>query len=111
MTFIPKKQYRMIAGKIEKKIKENKGTFWSNWKNFVKDLQISPKVVLPEIAPWKITWPDVEWFVLEKKKNNRVGENYCEFIQTVLKTYDKGRDLGWQFQGKKYKLVKEHLID
>ncbi len=42
MTLIPKKQYRMIAGKIEKKIKDN---FGQTGKNVAKDLQISPKVV------------------------------------------------------------------
>ncbi len=68
MTLIPKKQYRMIAGKIEKNIKEN---FGQTGKNVAKDLQISPKVVFPEIALWKITWPDVEWFVLEKKRKSK----------------------------------------
>ncbi len=57
------------------------------------NLRISPMVVFPEIAPWKMTWPEVDWFVLEEKRkskkevnlksifNNRIGGNYSEFIQ------------------------------
>ncbi len=61
-----------------------------------------------------MTWPEVDRFVLEEKRkakeevnlksifNNRVGGNYSEFIQTVLKKQrPKKQGLGWQFQGKK----------
>ncbi len=49
------------------------------------NLRISPTVVFPEMAPWKMTWPEVDWYVLEEKIkakeevhvnsifNNRVG--------------------------------------
>lgn len=86
----------------------------------VFNLRISPTVVCPEIAPWKIAWPEVDWFVLEEKKkakdeinlksifNNRVGGNYSEFIQIYAdgakkkkKQKQEKQGLGWQFQEKK----------
>ncbi len=35
------------------------------------NLRISPIVVFPEIAPWKMTRPEVDWLVLEEKEKLR----------------------------------------
>ncbi len=97
-------------------LKENFGRIGNNVAKELEvfNLRISPTVVFPEIAPWKMIWPEVDWFVLEEKRkakeevnlksifNNRLGGNYSEFIQTVLKKQrQKKQGLGWQFQGKK----------
>lgn len=56
-------------------------------------LRIISTVVYPEIAPWKLFWPEVDWFVLEEKRKakedinlervfkNWVVEKYNEYIQ------------------------------
>lgn len=62
----------------------------------VFNLRISFSVVYPETAPWKLVWPEVDWFVLEEKRrakeginlkivfNNRVVEKYKDYIATGL---------------------------
>ncbi len=59
----------------------------------VFNLRISFTVVYPETAPWKLVWPEVEWFVLEEKRrvkeglnlkivfNNQIVEKYKDYIQ------------------------------
>ncbi len=70
-----------------KNVKENFGRIRNNVAKEldVFNLRISPTVVFPEMAPWKMTWPEVDWYVLEEKRkakekvhvnsifNNRVG--------------------------------------
>lgn len=57
------------------------------------NVRLTPTVVFPALAPWKMIWPEVDWFVLEEKRKareeinvvsvfkNRVGEEYGNFIQ------------------------------
>ncbi len=73
MTLIPQKQYCMIAGKISKNLKKNFGRIGNNVAKELEvfNLRISPTGVFPEIAPWKITWPEVDWFVHEEKRKEK----------------------------------------
>lgn len=32
-------------------------------------------VIYPEIAPWRLVWPEVDWFILEKKNEARESIN------------------------------------
>jgi len=53
-----------------KNLKENFGRIGNE---IAKELQVynlrmSPTIVYPEIAPWKIVWPEVDWFVLQEKR-------------------------------------------
>ncbi len=62
----------------------------------VFNLRISFTVVYPETAPWKLVWPEVDWFVLEGKRrakeginkkivfNNRIVEKYKDYIQVYM---------------------------
>nr|XP_055031454.1 uncharacterized protein LOC129420520 [Misgurnus anguillicaudatus]XP_055031455.1 uncharacterized protein LOC129420520 [Misgurnus anguillicaudatus]XP_055031456.1 uncharacterized protein LOC129420520 [Misgurnus anguillicaudatus] len=71
-------------GRIGNKIAEDLG---------ILNVRLSPTVVFPALAPWKMMWPEVDWFVLEEKRKareeidlvsvfkNRVGEEYGNFIQ------------------------------
>lgn len=39
----------------------------------VFNLRISFTVVYPETAPWKLVWPEVDWFVLEERRRAKEG--------------------------------------
>uniref|UniRef100_A0A8C2Q875 Reverse transcriptase n=1 Tax=Cyprinus carpio TaxID=7962 RepID=A0A8C2Q875_CYPCA len=59
----------------------------------VFNLRVSCTVVYPEMAPWKLVWPEVDWYVLEEKRrakgginlkmvfNNRIAEKYNDYTQ------------------------------
>jgi len=78
-----------------KNLKENFGRIGNE---LAKELQVynlrmSPTIVYPEIAPWKIVWPEVDWFVLQEKRKaqedinlerlfkDRLLEKYSTYIQ------------------------------
>ncbi len=56
-------------------------------------LKVSPIVVFPEVAPWKLVWPDIDWYLLEVKRKGKgtidlvsafryhVMNKYGDFIQ------------------------------
>ncbi len=118
MTLIPQSSIAGLQDCWEngRNLKENFGRIGNNVTKELEvfNLRISPMVVFPEIAPWKMTWPEVDWFVLEEKRkskkevnlksifNNRIGGNYSEFIQIYTdgakkKLRQKKQGLGWQF--------------
>ena len=37
----------------------------------VSEMRISPLVIYPKVAPWKLEWPDVDWHVLEVKRKEK----------------------------------------
>ncbi len=98
-----------------KNLKENFGRIGNNVAKEldVFNLRISPMVVFPEMAPWKMTWPETGMCLRRKEKLRKklmwktyltieIYTDKYRFIQTVLKDQRLKRPgLGWQFQGKK----------
>ena len=37
-------------------------------------VRVSPVVVYPEVAPWRMVWPEVDWALLEMRRE-RAGED------------------------------------
>jgi len=49
-------------------------------------LSISPSVDYPVVAPWTLVWPEVDWYLLDlKREEKRKGDLLSAFEYRVMK--------------------------
>ena len=68
MTLTPLKEFGRNFGQVGNVIAKELGA---------SEIEISPIVIYPVEAPWKLEWPDVDWHVLEV---NRKEKDQIDFV-------------------------------
>ena len=55
----------------------------------VAELNLCPSIVYPEVAPWRLEWPDVDWGLLECRKSGEVVDLVGAFETLVKGKYGR----------------------